>query len=54
MVCSQLIRKLQYRKCIKAESLSLGNFSKNEMTQLLHFHTHETGQIFTEEACEKC
>ena len=35
---------------IKAESLRLGNFSKEEIHELYMQHTHETGQVF-EEAC---
>ena len=35
---------------IKAESLRLGNFSKEEIRELYNQHTHETGQVF-DEAC---
>jgi hypothetical protein len=36
---------------IKAESLRLGDFIPREVDTLLHEHTKETGQIFTEDAC---
>ncbi len=35
---------------IKAESLRLGDFSKNEVHDLLRQHTEETGQSFTDDA----
>jgi hypothetical protein len=35
---------------IKAKSLRLGNFSKDEMIRLYKLHTKETGQEFTEDA----
>ena len=35
---------------VKAESLRLGNFTREEMTALYHQHTKETGQAFTDEA----
>ena len=38
---------------IKAESLRLGNFSRDEMVALYAEHTVETGQMFTEEALER-
>ncbi|GAK53741.1 hypothetical protein U14_05015 [Candidatus Moduliflexus flocculans] len=37
---------------IKAESLRLGNFSRDDLTALYHQHTEETGQIFEETAIE--
>jgi hypothetical protein len=37
---------------IKAESLRLGDFTKNELIELYQQHTHITGQIFTEKAIE--
>ena len=37
---------------VKARSLRLGDFSRNEVVALLGQHTHETGQEFTEEAQE--
>jgi hypothetical protein len=37
---------------IKAESLRLGDFSRDEMTGLYQQHTDATGQIFTEQAIE--
>ena len=37
---------------IKAESLRLGDFSKNEVSALLEQHTAETGQRFSHEAFE--
>ena len=37
---------------IKAESLRLGNFNREEMTSLLQLHHGETGQIFTPEAID--
>jgi len=38
---------------IKAKSLRLGNFSRDEMAALYAGHTVETGQTFTEEALER-
>jgi hypothetical protein len=38
---------------IKAKSLNLGNFSKQEMISLYKDHTHATGQEFKEQALEK-
>ncbi|KAK3604761.1 hypothetical protein CHS0354_000419 [Potamilus streckersoni] len=35
---------------IKADSIRLGNFSKEEVNELYQQHTDETGQVFTEEA----
>ncbi|KAK3604921.1 hypothetical protein CHS0354_000584 [Potamilus streckersoni] len=37
---------------IKADSIRLGNFSKEEVNELYQQHTDETGQVFTEEARE--
>ena len=37
---------------IKAESLRLGDFSKNEMIELYQKHSDHTGQIFSSEAIE--
>ncbi len=37
---------------IKAKSLRLGDFTKEEMIRLYNFHTEETGQEFTEEALD--
>ena len=37
---------------IKAESLRLGDFSREEVLALLAQHTEETGQVFTREALE--
>jgi len=37
---------------IKAESLRLGDFSRNEVNDLLRQHTEETGQLFTAGALE--
>ena len=39
---------------IKAESLSLGYFSKQEMIKLYNYHSKETGQTFTEQAFNIC
>jgi hypothetical protein len=36
---------------IKAESLRLGDFIPQEVNTLLHEHTQETGQAFTDDAC---
>jgi len=38
---------------IKAKSLNLGSFSHQEMIQMYDNHTQQTGQQFTEKACEK-
>jgi hypothetical protein len=38
---------------IKAESLRLGDFSRNEVLSLLAQHTEETGQTFTEDALQR-
>ena len=38
---------------IKAKSLRLGNFSRDELVALYAEHTVETGQMFTEEALER-
>ena len=37
---------------IKSVSLRLSNFTDSEVRELLHQHTTETGQVFTEEALE--
>jgi len=37
---------------IKAKSLRLGDFNRNETETLLFEHTHETGQVFTSEALD--
>ena len=37
---------------IKAESLTIGNFSKEDVSNLYYQHTKATGQQFTEEAIE--
>jgi len=37
---------------IKAESLRLGNFSKEDIRNLYNQHTTETGQVFTDEALD--
>lgn len=37
---------------IKAESLRLGNFTREEVRQLYQLHTEETGQAFTPEALQ--
>ncbi|MGC1528083.1 MAG: ATP-binding protein [Phormidesmis sp.] len=38
---------------IKIESLTLSNFTPEEVSELYHQHTHETGQIFDAEAIQK-
>jgi hypothetical protein len=38
---------------IKAKSLRLGDFSADETRTLLLEHTHETGQVFTQEALDR-
>ena len=37
---------------IKARSLRLGDFSREEVLALLGQHTEETGQVFTDDALE--
>ncbi|MBF0119906.1 MAG: ATP-binding protein [Desulfobacterales bacterium] len=37
---------------IKAESLRVGNFSKEELIKFYNYHTQETGQIFEENSIE--